>query len=388
MNYYDTLNKNDFTLDQWKQIVLGYAEEIDISKYAYPYFSTNQMKEIRDGLLQKVNVDVYAKKEYNHHQMKVIKEGLLTIDFDGENFERLNVSLYAKPYFSEEQMLVIFDGLKKKIKAEFYADPKYSYEQMLEIFKGLRNKIDVTELLDESLSPSQMRYIRLAIEQGFDYHYFKEPNIRQNLHEPIFKALIDKSDVDYFLSLTKDPIRFELFNEIYREDSRVKTLNADIAKLDNVRLGEIRLCFRDKLPNHIIEEMVNNDYPIYLFRQYRYAYNDKLDVEKMMANKSTYLSVLEKREEKSKKNQVSEKDIDFSLFNEEQAKEIRIGLKKGVDVRHYAKPEYSARRMMNLRGVILDPILTQKQKETLLNHKGLDYDIYKMRREMRAKSGN
>ena len=94
-----------FTPPQQEIVRLGLQENLDISWYNKPEYSSLRMNEIRIGLIDNLDVSIYAKKEFTHKQMEQIRLGLE---------DNLDVSIYAKPEISDKQMEQIREKLLKE----------------------------------------------------------------------------------------------------------------------------------------------------------------------------------------------------------------------------------------------------------------------------------
>jgi len=69
-------NIKEFNNNQLNKILLGLDDNIDIKIYADPKFDHRQMDEIRMGLRDKLDVSTYTKSEISHKEMKKIRETL------------------------------------------------------------------------------------------------------------------------------------------------------------------------------------------------------------------------------------------------------------------------------------------------------------------------
>ena len=68
---------NQFDKYQQEEIKLGLEDNLNVSLYAKPEYSTEQMKEIRLGLKDNLDVSIYANPDIYWRQMKEIREELL-----------------------------------------------------------------------------------------------------------------------------------------------------------------------------------------------------------------------------------------------------------------------------------------------------------------------
>ena len=69
----ETKWKEQFSFGQWKEIIIGLGDNLDVSIYAKNRFSQHQMREIRTGLDQGLDVSIYAKERFNENQMEQIR---------------------------------------------------------------------------------------------------------------------------------------------------------------------------------------------------------------------------------------------------------------------------------------------------------------------------
>lgn len=58
-------------------------------------------------------------------------------------------------------------------------------------------------------------------------------------------------------------------------------------------------------------------------------------------------------------------DMDLSIFNDDQMREIRIGLMKNLDVSAYAKPEYNIYQMKKIRSDLANALDNTPKKMDL-----------------------
>ena len=68
---------NQFDKYQQEEIKLGLEDNLNVSLYAKPEFSSGEMELIRSGLIDNLDVVLYAKKEFNVWQMEEIRLKLL-----------------------------------------------------------------------------------------------------------------------------------------------------------------------------------------------------------------------------------------------------------------------------------------------------------------------
>lgn len=153
----DTPKKMDlssFNDAQMREIHSGLEENLDVTIYAKPEFTSDQMAEIRQGLDGKLDVTIYAKLEYTRDQMVEIRLGLE---------RKLDVTIYAKPEYTWDQMAEIRRGLVENLDVSIYAKPEYDAYQMKEIHHGLVENLDVAIYAKPEYGWEQMKEIRLGL---------------------------------------------------------------------------------------------------------------------------------------------------------------------------------------------------------------------------------
>lgn len=153
----DTPKKMDlssFNDAQMREIHSGLEENLDVTIYAKPEFTSDQMAEIRQGLDGKLDVTIYAKLEYTRDQMVEIRLGLE---------RKLDVTIYAKPEYTWDQMAEIRRGLVENLDVSIYAKPEYNCNQMEEIRLGLEAGLDVSVYTKPEYDHNQMKEIRLGL---------------------------------------------------------------------------------------------------------------------------------------------------------------------------------------------------------------------------------
>ena len=126
---------NQFNEDQKTEIIKGLENNLDVSIYANPRFSSFQMHIIRTGLEGNLDVSIYAKECFDESQMSFLKFTL------GNNWGLKNkekILIFAKPEFDHGQMEQIYLGLYANIDATIYANPRFDWKQM----KAFREKLE------------------------------------------------------------------------------------------------------------------------------------------------------------------------------------------------------------------------------------------------------
>ena len=68
---------NQFDKYQQEEIKLGLEDNLNVSLYAKPEFSSEEMELIRLGLIDNLDVILYANPEYDWERMNQIREKLL-----------------------------------------------------------------------------------------------------------------------------------------------------------------------------------------------------------------------------------------------------------------------------------------------------------------------
>ena len=141
---YNNLNIENLTKTEWfnqfdelqqKEIIKGLENELDVSIYAKPNFSSFQMYIIRKGLEENLEVSIYAKECFNVSQMSFLNFVL------GNNCslkDKEKILIFAKPEFDHDQMKEIYLGLQANIDATIYANPRFDWKQM----KAFREKLE------------------------------------------------------------------------------------------------------------------------------------------------------------------------------------------------------------------------------------------------------
>lgn len=176
--------KPEFTSDQMAEIRQGLDGKLDVTIYAKLEYTRDQMVEIRLGLERKLDVTIYAKPEYTWDQMAEIRRGLV---------ENLDVSIYAKPEYDAYQMKEIHHGLVENLDVAIYAKPEYGWEQMEEIRMGLKKNLDVTLYAKPEYNCNQMEEIRLGLEAGLDVSVYTKPEYDHNQMKEIRLGLVNVS---------------------------------------------------------------------------------------------------------------------------------------------------------------------------------------------------
>ena len=125
---------NQFNEDQQNEILEGLENNLDVSIYANPRFSSFQMYTIRTGLEENLDVSIYAKECFDESQMLFLKYAL------GDNccLDKEKILIFAKPEFDENQMGEISLGLQANIDTTIYANPRFDWKQM----KAFREKLE------------------------------------------------------------------------------------------------------------------------------------------------------------------------------------------------------------------------------------------------------
>lgn len=203
--------------------------------------------------------------------------------------------------FTEEQMEQIVLGKGEDLDVNVYTKSEFTAKEMEQIRLGLKSGVDVSIYAKPVFNAHQMEWIRKGLEIGLDMNAYAKP-------EYTAKYL---QDAKYYL----EKYGFMPNNFMSNDDS---------LKLD--------LFFK--------------------------AYEEGIDLSKFMGVEHTYhkLCFIKK---------ILELDPTFDNFNYtyKQLEEIVNGLQEGVDVRVYAKPEYSPIEMKTIREALKNGLDMKKYLE-------------------------
>jgi hypothetical protein len=208
----DILINYKYSDSQLTQIVVGYSNNIDYTRYSDKIYNGMQMSQIREGLEKNINILNYCDFTFNNDQMEEIRIGLL---------RGVNVTKYNNTKYNSNQMSQIRSGLEKKIDITRYCNELYDCEQMLQIKNGLLNCIDITKYNDLKYEYEQMHVLKNILiynrenpSNEIDISLFENERILSYDMEMLFNKI--KSNVQEF--------KIEAYKELnkYNQNENIK----------------------------------------------------------------------------------------------------------------------------------------------------------------------
>ena len=204
-----------------------------------------------------------------------------------------------------------------------YENQKYNSDQLHEIEEGLRSGVDVSQYttLNSKGKPMfdcyQMRAIREGLEAGLDVSQYAKPEFSEYQMLKIREGLVAGVDVSLFAKPEFDGEQMEQIRE------------GLVAGID-------------------VSAYANPKFDWKQMRQIRFGLEAGLDVSSYAKPEFNALEMSQIQEELIARADKIRAYTELG-FNAEQTQELLEGLKSGVDVDVYAKPEYDWYRMHIIR---------------------------------------
>lgn len=251
------------------------SKGVDISKFNNHEFKEPEMKFLGDRILEGSDISVYfcEKGHFCLDKMKVIKK-MTEINFD--------FSLIDLSPFNNQQLREIYKGALSKIDYKIYINPEYSYKVMEEIRKTLELGLEVSEYsleIDETEYINKLKSLRNDVLSSFDY---LERDLNTFLGKD-YKDKYNKSQIYFFKKaiiygynldvLTKENYSAEQMEEIIfgLEDGLDISKYSDV-KLTDIEMSNIRMQL--KKTKDEIEDI--NNFLVKNFKNYKKKFSNKI----------------------------------------------------------------------------------------------------------------
>lgn len=371
--------KTELNADQMYQIMVGLHDDIDVSMYAKPEFSSQQMEIIRRGLNwnkthasmfnpgnpQRIDIDVekYARPEISPTLMEVMficesrRDMSDSLYDDWNNHPIMNESLMSQ--MNIEQKIAIMSGVQKGLDVSIYARPEFDAGQMIRIMGGLREGLDVSVYAKPHFNEKQMKQIMMGLQKNLDVSQYAKTFYTADTMEKMRKILLQEKIHPYITDMNPDQrAEVEKGIEAGIDISQYADPNFDHSQMKQIRMGLLK----------------GLDVSVYA--------KPHVHVTLMMAA----LQAIE--------NGVEPKSLEPYIdprFSASQLELIGSGLKAGIDVSAYARPEFNWEQMREIligmrdRPVVdvtpyLDPRFKAEQMKVIRyalesNEKGMEVDV-------------
>jgi hypothetical protein len=248
-----------------------------------------------------IMLPIYAsgKRKIDPRMLSQMDFGQKTQIINGIN-KGLDVSIYANPEFDANQMEVIKEGLQDGLDVSYYADPRFDTEQMDVIRTGLANEFDVSLYANPELDDTKMFSILEGLNSGHDVSSYAKPE---------FSA--DQIDV---------------LNRIQSQNASMIQMGGEWAE----KTVDIDQLANPNNSPHMLETIATG-----------FGSSTITDTDFIMKrwNNDPYLN-----------------DELMSKMDATQKEYIYKGVRSGLDVSIYAKPEFTGPQMIRIYGGLRDGV--------------------------------
>lgn len=324
-------------------------------------YSSNQLQEIRAGIRTGVDTTLYNDIAYTAEQMKELRLGLE---------KNIDINSYKTQELKAEQMKELRLGLEKNIDINNQGIEKiknFSSEQLKQIRLGLENDVDVKQYAHKLLIPEQMKEIRKGLQDKLNVGAYSSPFFNAEQMQKIRKQLLIHKIIEQIK---------EQFRELYERTRTVFSVITHSRSQETVlQQGNIETVMEQTVNNaeataepndieDVVEQAVNNMEIMEQECGMEYCTEEKLSITVQALQER-----IEQMEERLKESELEvsrlkqnlEQDEfacsaptmeafrNKNLFNEEQLKEIEIGLLNKTDVMVFAQEKFSAEQMREIR---------------------------------------
>ena len=305
----DKLKAMKFNPLQLRQIRLGLADKVDVSRYMDPKLSWIEMQEFRIELAHNMDLSEYRSQGFDVMQLREIRKGLAA---------GIDVSEFAQKKYFADQMRQIRLGLMPEIDIPivFYADPSFDSLQMREIRKGLMSQIDISSYARPSVNFLKMRAIREAAEEGLVFSADQIERYNANILQQIRLAHADDVNISKYLGM----------------------------RFDDEQLEEVRIALKNNLP---IDEYISSEMRGDAIKEIRIGLENGVDVKKYADASYNWQQMHEMR--LGLEHQIDITPYCKALYQADQMREIRLGLEEGLDITKYSSMMFTARDMRRIR---------------------------------------
>lgn len=280
------------------------------------------------------DLDNIRSKKLDYNQLVEVRKGLES----GVDVSRyMNSSM---PWMLMEELRL---EMEQNIDMTKYRKDGYDLSQIYEIRQGLYNGINAAEYIKKDYLGPQMRQIRLGLEAGLPIVFYKDPLYDAEQMQEIRLGLVDNIDISAYAKFAIPAMKMREARECMKSG-----LNLTTEEIKNNSAGVLRAMKHAHTSQIDISEYVRQGYDEDQLEQIIIAREEHLD------DFDKYLNV-EIRGENLREIRIGLKEgLDVSLyadheFNWHQMREIRRGLENRVDVSVYAKPLYQPRQMHEIR---------------------------------------
>ena len=280
------------------------------------------------------DLDNIRSKKLDYNQLVEVRKGLES----GVDVSRyMNSSM---PWMLMEELRL---EMEQNIDMTKYRKDGYDLSQIYEIRQGLYNGVNTAEYIKKDYLGSQMRQIRLGLEAGLPIVFYKDPLYDAEQMQEIRLGLVDNIDISAYAKFAIPAMKMREARECMKSG-----LNLTTEEIKNNSAGVLRAMKHAHTSQIDISEYVRQGYDEDQLEQIIIAREEHLD------DFDKYLNV-EIRGENLREIRIGLKEgLDVSLyadheFNWHQMREIRRGLENRVDVSVYAKPLYQPRQMHEIR---------------------------------------
>ncbi len=280
------------------------------------------------------DLDNIRSKKLDYNQLVEVRKGLES----GVDVSRyMNSSM---PWMLMEELRL---EMEQNIDMTQYRKDGYDLSQIYEIRQGLYNGINTAEYIKKDYLGPQMRQIRLGLEAGLPIVFYKDPLYDAEQMQEIRLGLVDNIDISAYAKFSIPAMKMREARECMKSG-----LNLTTEEIKNNSAGVLRAMKHAHTSQIDISEYVRQGYDEDQLEQIIIAREEHLD------DFDKYLNV-EIRGENLREIRIGLKEgLDVSLyadheFNWHQMREIRKGLENRIDVSVYAKPLYQPRQMHEIR---------------------------------------
>ncbi|MCR5675216.1 MAG: FapA family protein [Lachnospiraceae bacterium] len=268
----------------------------------------------------------------------------------------IDLSEYRKNGFSSDRLAQIREGLAANLDVSVYAKQEYFAEQMKEIREGLEKGLPVMFYKDPAYNYMQMAEIRMGLEQNVDISRYARPEIPYRKMHAVREVLAEG------VQLEDETIsRYEA--GVIRQIGWAKKGKVDIMEYaadgyDADQLHEIRLAMLDHLKE--FKKYINRQYRGESLKEIRLGVKEGLDVTRYASVDYSWEQMHEIR--LGLEARVPTQYYEKPLYRAQQMREIRKGLEKGLDVSYYTSMVYSSKEM-RIRRLAMQKVMDQKSQE-------------------------
>ncbi|MCR5092825.1 MAG: FapA family protein [Lachnospiraceae bacterium] len=267
-----------------------------------------------------------------------------------------DLSSYREKGFTTDRLAQIREGLAQKLDVSQYAKPEYFAEQMKEIREGLAQNLPIMFYKDPAYNYMQMAEIRRGLEQNVDISKFAKTDMPYRKMRAIREALAEGIVLDDYVY---DRYQAGVITELaWAKKSGVDILSYAEEGYDAEQLLEIRHALEAHQTEFI--KYINKQYRGESLKEIRIGIREGLDVSHYASIEYSWKQMREIR--LGLEARVNTKIYEKPLYRPEQMREIRLGLEAGVDVNYYTSMVYSSREM-RLRRHAIEAVLKKKGEQ-------------------------